>query len=222
MLDEFTRYFIGTSSRANKTFILNPEVLDLQRDPETKCLLAKTDSTLHVQNDVLGYDIRIVLKHFHWRGDSGNYVIYPQFSDIKFQNQKHKKRCYKERQKLYDRSLRRFLSRLAQFDIPRSYSVSIYTTKPEPSYKLLEKKDFQLLLKRAYTPGAARRFETDRSIRVDYKMDNLPSYFKLKYGHIDISDNGNYVPMDGITLAGQWGTWRLADTLPFDYRPEDQ
>lgn len=220
MLDEFTRYFIGTSSRAQKTFILNPEVLDLKRHPETKCLIAETDSTLRVRNELLGYNIRVVLKHFHWRGDSGNYVIYPQFSDIEFQNSKHQKRCYKEREKVYERSLRRFLSCVALFDIPRSYTVSLYTTKPQPAYIPLEKKDFMILLSSPFTPGARRRLATDRSIRVDYKMANSPSYLNLNYGYIDISDNGIYAPMDGVTLSGQWGTWRLADTLPFNYQPE--
>lgn len=216
MLDEFIIYFIGTSSRAKKCTILNPEVLNFRRHPESNCLLASTDSTLRIYNESLGYTIHLLLEHFHWYGDSGNYVIYPQFFDS-FHNERHKRQCYKKRNELFERSLRRFLAYLAILDIPRSYSVKIYTTKPQPGFRELDTYDLRLLLKKSVTEGALRRFSSFKIIRVDYELENSPSFIKLNYGYIDINDKGVYAPMDGITLSGYWATFRLADTLPLDY-----
>jgi len=220
MFYEFSNNFIGTSSRAKKCNILNPEVLNLTREPGSNALLAATDSVLLIRNETLGYDIRVVLTYFRWLGENGNYVIYPQFSDVAFANERIKKRCYKERQKLFRRSLRCFLSCLARFDIPRTYSLRIYTTNPRPGYKPLDKKDLRLMLKRPPVDEALRRFESTRTIRVEHEMDMSASFFKLNYGYIDINQFGNFSPMDGLTLSGYWGTLRLADTLPVDYWPE--
>jgi hypothetical protein len=52
-------------------------------------------------------------------------------------------------------------------------------------------------------------------------MINAPSILILNYGYLDINEYGNYLPMDGLSLSGYWATFRLADTLPSDYWPEE-
>jgi hypothetical protein len=221
LLGEFRENFIGTSSRAKNTRILNSQVLHLGRDPETNALIAKTDSVLYIRNEELGYDINVLLEHFHWYGDTGSYVIYPQFADINFDNARQKRRIMKRRENLFERSLRRFLAYLARFEIPRIYSVKIYTTKPQPGFKELDKNDLRLILKRSPFDSAVRRLEVSKSIRVDYEMINAPSILTLKYGYLDINEFGNFLPMDGLALSGYWANFRLADTLPSDYWPDD-
>ena len=221
LLNEFRTNFIGTSSRAKNTHIMNPQVLQFSRDPETNALIAKTDSMLYIRNKELGYDIDVLLEHFHWYGDTGSYIIYPQFAEINFDNPRQKRRTIKRREALFERSLRQFLAYLARFEIHRMYSVKIYTTKPQPGYKELDKNELLLILKKSPFDSAVRRLEVSKSIRVDYEMINAPSILSLKYGYLDINEYGNYLPMDGLILSGYWATFRLADSLPSNYWPAE-
>lgn len=66
--------FIGASRNAHKSELLNPEMLDFKKDPETHLFIASTDSILRVQNFALGYRIFVLLKDFQWNERQGKLI----------------------------------------------------------------------------------------------------------------------------------------------------
>ncbi len=220
MFATFRDIFIGQTSNAKECRILNPYVLDLERHPKTRTLYASTDSTIRLQNDALGYQINIILDHFHWLEDSGSYTVHPRFIEMESENKRQQKQWQKARNDLYKRSLRQFLAYIAQDNLPVGYTVFMYATKPMPSYKELSHIDLNLMREPVIGQPDAVRLEAPLPLKITHQVYNLPSFLELRYGYIIINNSGAYYPIDGIVLTGYWSTLRMADTLPRDFVPD--
>lgn len=220
MYETFREIFVGQTANAKKCRILNPYVLDLERDSRSKTLYASTDSTLRLQNDALGYRIDVILDHFHWLEDSGSYTVHPRFIEMESETPRQQKRWRKARNNLYKRSLRQFLAYIAQDDLPVGYKLFMYATKPMPSYKELSHIDLNLMCEPVIGQPQAIRFEAELPLKITHQVYNRPSFLELRYGYIIINRTGTYYPIDGILLTGYWSTFRMADTLPRDFVPE--
>ena len=129
-LKKFTETFLGTSSNARKTEILNPEVLDFEED-ERGVLRASASEPLWVVNEALGYRIEVVLRDFVLDGYALRFTVKPRFEEMEPRNRRQQKRWAKNRSEAYRGSLRHFLSALARgnlakegfevYRVPRAY-----------------------------------------------------------------------------------------------------
>ncbi|HEY9000285.1 MAG TPA: DUF2012 domain-containing protein [Mucilaginibacter sp.] len=63
-LEWFSGEFLGPAFASGKCKILNPEVIDLQYDEGKKTLSASSYDFIEIENDVLGYRIKYLLKDF--------------------------------------------------------------------------------------------------------------------------------------------------------------
>lgn len=109
----FKDQFLGTSSEARKSIILNPEVLYFTKKTIGEynlSLVAESDELLIVKNEQLGYRIRYLLKDFTY--DSKTRITYYQ-GDSNFEelvgNSEEKKKWAENRAKAYYGSLMHYL-----------------------------------------------------------------------------------------------------------------
>jgi len=147
----FEKEFLGTTRYASGCKILNPEVLDFEKVPESDGYCAHSDSILIVENRYLGYKVFIYLEYFKWsksthetvsfyptnasasslikNGGNRFYCIYKVnsfFKELEPHNNEEFLKWRENRQKLYKGSLRHFFSLLASGKSDKNFSLSSY------------------------------------------------------------------------------------------------
>ncbi|BDD07724.1 hypothetical protein FUAX_01560 [Fulvitalea axinellae] len=107
-LSTFKNDFIGNPKNklVRKCELLNPEALSFEFDQETQTLRAFADSTLHIRNHALGYDMDIKLTSFERAGvgQSAQYLFkyYSKFREIEWKaKSKKRSQALLEREKVY-------------------------------------------------------------------------------------------------------------------------
>ncbi|RZK70388.1 MAG: carboxypeptidase-like regulatory domain-containing protein [Pedobacter sp.] len=112
-LQVFRDSFIGTSPNAEETEIINPSVIRFDYDAERRILQASADEFIILENKVLGYRIKYLLKYFE-KDDRLNLIRYygnPSFEDLAKSDSKARK--FKEkRDEAYFGSSQHFLTAL--------------------------------------------------------------------------------------------------------------
>jgi len=226
-LERFTEYFIGATENARSCTILNPHVLMFEENLEQNEFLARTDSILVIDNQALGYRVRIVLEQFRLHRDSLYYTIYPFYTEMTTQDEKQQHRWEKQRRTTYEGSFRHFLSSLAREKVEQEYfELQRQNEAPVTASKLD--------IVHSDTSAAFKYLMYDGYVKVVYKglsrsgqgayasgsQSSFPtSYIKLNYGYALIDTFGNEWTKMGITRLGYWTRERIADMLPFDYYP---
>lgn len=217
-LREFERYFLGETANAARCTILNPEVLSFERESFTANLVATSDSIIVVENRALGYRLDIVLASFRWGALGGQYTIYPRYTELDPENERQRTRWQNNRQETYRRSMRGFFASLSRPDPFREYTVYQFKENGLSGSNravLLDSLNIVML----DSAHDIRRFDFSSAMQVK-RLDSHISNLNLKYDYIDFDKYGNIYPPDGVSVSGYWGQFRVADTLPFDYRPE--
>ncbi len=109
-LKQFKSLFFGKSRNAKKCKILNPEVLDFEKDKEKNLFKAIAQSALEIENESLGYHIKFYLETFEFANEK---IIHTKgtalFFELTPKNDKEKKKWAKNRLKAYRGSMRHFL-----------------------------------------------------------------------------------------------------------------
>lgn len=112
-LKTFTKDFIGLSSHAEKTKIINPEVIQFDYDGPSGVLSASARQPLIIENNALGYTIEYDLESYI--RDNTNkrvsFLGYSRFIEMKANNRKAKK-FLKTRSKVYKGSTQHFFRSL--------------------------------------------------------------------------------------------------------------
>lgn len=106
----FKEQFLGTSTAAASCEILNPEVVILDYNPQTKIMTVRARDILQIRNKALGYDIQYLLERFEYDIGKG-YVYfqgYPLFEELEGSKGKQKKWA-KARAKSYNGSVTHFM-----------------------------------------------------------------------------------------------------------------
>lgn len=131
----FKRNFIGTSSLARQTKILNPEVLQFDYDSNNQTFYAKARGPLIIENEALGYKIEYALEGYsHSYADQKIiYFGYPKFIEMKGGKMKRKK-WKRQREAAYHGSPQHFLKSIfnqtAEAD---GYMIQLLQRKPNPN-----------------------------------------------------------------------------------------
>ncbi|TKB95164.1 carboxypeptidase-like regulatory domain-containing protein [Pedobacter cryophilus] len=112
-LKTFTEFFIGKTPNAAQCKIINPDVLYLNFDQQSRTLTASCDEFLLIENKALGYKIKYLIKEFEY--DMVNRIIFyqgsPYYEDLPASDSK-KKQWAKKRLEAYNGSPQHFFRSL--------------------------------------------------------------------------------------------------------------
>ena len=239
-IKRFTRIFLGDTYNSHECKILNPEVIDVKVNPETEEITASTDSLIIVENRALGYRIEVLLKKFSWESDDeGTYTILPHFIEMRPSNINEYKKWRENRYEAYVNSYRYFLSSLVLDELKdthfhmyvaninsryNSNSINMRTSIPRRALDAqspveINASDIESMM--IDSVNYIKRFYSDKYLKVTYSSapDAPATYIKFKYNYADFDSSGNDMTPLGLIMDGFWGTLRIADSLPFDYRP---
>ncbi|MBN1464167.1 carboxypeptidase-like regulatory domain-containing protein [candidate division KSB1 bacterium] len=216
-LKEFQSYFIGETANAKKCSIINPEILSFQRDAATNDLVARSDSFLVIDNRALGYRIEIILDSFRWGRAGGFYLIYPRYYACPAENARQARRWEGNRRETFFSSMRNFFASLATGAYAEDYIIS----RRRQTYDFIKTAVLDSLTISCIdsTPGL-RRLQFDGVLQVERRAGGSSNLY-LNYGFVDFDSRGNIYPADAVKISGHWGQYRVADSLPFDYWPEE-
>jgi len=133
----FNREFIGLV-KPQDCRIINPEILNLSFDRPTNRLSATTDDFLDIENDVLGYKLRFLVKNFWADYNTGKLhysgtVIFQELAG----KTSDQKRWLKNRANAYSGSFRHFLVSLSHNQLTHDkFIVKRLTKTVNPQWKI--------------------------------------------------------------------------------------
>jgi hypothetical protein len=215
-LREFEREFIGSMPNAKKCKIVNPQVISFRR--EKFDLIAESENAIIVENRALGYQLDIILASYRWGLGSGQFVIYPKYSLMQPQNERQQKAWQKKRRETFHTSLRDFFATLYTGDVFPRYTVLKIKEETPGKFKSLAMDSLAI---EKGSSNTLKRLVNSSMLRVEHWTGGI-STIDLKYGYIDFDERGNIFPPDGVRVSGYWGQFRVADSLPFDYFPQEE
>lgn len=247
-LEYFEDAFLGTSKNASKCTITNPEILDFQGDPAKKQFIARANGTLIIENDALGYRIHYLLEEFGIKQGLVKYMGFPRFERLTPRNPKQQKQWRKNRLRTYRGSQRHFLASFLAGDhekngflvqavaqlpvgeeIIAAYDVSpdsLVTSGRTTFQKQLSFSNFlQVTYTRAkeapeYLNWIAKQSGITRNDRTFFIPKAQTSWIKMNQYFAQVDTSGNVANPFAFTVYGYWAWRRVADMLPFEYRPE--
>ena len=221
LLEKFTQEFLGQTTNAHYCKILNPEVINLFKD-STGTLRAASDSLILIQNNALGYRIKIILHKFLYKNDLTQFVFYPLFEELHSVDKQEEIEWKENRLKTYKGSLRHFLRSAINkkldddyFSLSHGYMNINYFNYLSPDDLEVDPLDYD---------NSLMKMEFPDFLRVIYKgtSDDNISIIKLEKPFILIDKHGNPLDPLAITEYGYWSRQRMSDQLPIDYEPEEE
>ena len=226
-LKRFIRIFIGESDNARRCEIRNPEVLDFERNPETGAFIARTDSLLRIENHELGYHLDCALGLFNWPTmEEGIYIVYPFYREMEAKDANQQARWIKRRRDTYNGSRRHFLWSLYHGRMNEDFftlykgELDYRSSLSSGVFNVLEPKAIQWAW--ADSNYSVKRFYYKGFFRVVNTLYGHDSRIKFKLDFADIDSMGNDISPStySVITRGDWGRYRVADMLPFDYVPD--
>ncbi len=214
----FRKEFLGESRNAEKTRILNPEVVNLGLNPVTKMVTATSDSPVLVENRSLGYMVSAEILTFEWStdGEFGKYEIFPRFAPLRSQNVGVEASWEVNRRETYRGSQRHFFASLIAGTLSRegfTVNTGSLMALRGGTYHPLSPEDFSL--DRGASPGVwVLKFRNWWEVHFQEGRFRLTSYFAIKTGTILIDGRGSLADPLGIDVVGDWTHNRVADMLP--------
>ena len=235
----FKQYFLGTSVFAESCDILNPDILDLDFDDNTKTLTAYSGDFLIIRNNALGYKISYLLKNFTLNR-SANEIHYD--GSVLFEplvgSASQEKRWQKNREDVYQNSSMHFFRSVIKNQFAgEGFQVQLVTGNGQEVQKLIST---PLSRENFFKPGAQRNiydlFCSSGYLFISYSKNHR---FNLKTSLTRINDptnktstlvasnspnplfdaNGVLLDPGSLVFSGAWGNNRVAELLPSDYEP---
>ncbi len=242
--ERFRRHFVGTGAHAEKTRILNPEVLRFDTAWWGK-LEAEAARALLVENRALGYRIRYFLTEFETTGTRTRWDGEPLFEKMTPEDSAQAARWRANRRRAYLGSLRHFLRALRAGDA-RAAGFAITMRRPQMArfgaYASSGRPFSRERHLRPDSPGEGQTMglhfwgqmvilylkeEADPAFaRSRYRLRDHPpgtqaSMLELEDGDVTIDRTGEFVePYDAIQF-GYFAFERLAGQVPREYRLEE-
>ena len=224
--EQFKRLFLGSSKYSDNCEITNNVVLNFKK--ESGSLAAFASEPLIVQNNALGYNIRIDLLQFNYNmnEESVNYKIKTFYAEISTDDEINKGCWEINRNEAYYGSLQHFLKCLVNkrtkengFDLKIVKQPAYYESDPA-GYKSIE--DDAIIDNDRY--GLLTRIVFSDYLRVIYNAplsnDYELSFLKLNYSEATLDDSG--IPMETIPFKtySNWAVKGVADLLPKYFTPD--
>jgi hypothetical protein len=243
----FKGQFLGTSTNAQECEILNPRVLHFYFNKKKGVLTADADKFLFVENKLLGYRIKYLLKDFEYDAKN-NAAIYD--GDTNFEelpgNERQKKRWLKNRDYAYKGSFMHFLrSVFSKTTLQEGFIVNTlykFSYKDKDTYdgptvsidtrpilfdSLMTRIDSSLISLKfspiyvSYNPKKAAEILSKGNYpkKKEVELDDAnTSIVKLPLKDVVIDRKGSYLNYRAFVLKGEFGAKRIGDQLPFEYQ----
>ena len=234
-LERFEREFLGESESGTASRIVNPEMLDFDRNWWGR-LRAKASAPLEIENRHLGYRVTYHLKDYDYTPSVLRYDGDPQFAELAPASPEEAARWVRNRVAAFNGSLRHFLLALL-VDSTESQGFRLYRrpSLDNPSRSSLR---FGLtpsdLLRDSDSTGAVLRFTGFVEIIYEPELEEQAflkregsfrrpapqrSWIRLSSGPTLIDWLGSVVDPYGVTVYGYLAFERVGDELPKEYRP---
>lgn len=234
----FESEFLGNTINAARCEIVNSEAITFKFDREKQVLTAKADQPLIIENYALGYEIQYFLESFE--NDDKKSVIHGvlNFREISPGSKKETRQWRKNRKKSYYGSYTHFLKALYNNKL-RKEGFRIYLADTVGSKNITQISEDEILSESRKDLNVKMAFDNFLKIefvRSDYRNQNerireyystengiqngiQTSYLKLNLPYTTILKNGFLKEQFAVTKYGYWSWERVAEYLPFEYKP---
>ncbi|MEW5676391.1 carboxypeptidase-like regulatory domain-containing protein [Flavobacterium enshiense] len=191
-LDIFKRDFIGLSTIAQKTEILNPKVLQFDMNAEKTILTATADVPLVLLNEKTGYKISYELVYFeskvlqgHFNERITTYSGYPYFKDIVGEHKLNPEKVAETRLKCYKGSTMHFIRSLHNKSCDsEGFSMKKFRRISNPEYPSTPEK-MEAFKRNAYKLG--------KSFHIPRYLDDYDKFFSKEDDLVFEKDNKKYI-----------------------------
>lgn len=238
----FLESFIGKSGNADNCKILNKDVIKFNYSSSKNLLKAFTTEPIIIQNKALGYNLKYDLQLFTY-----NYTThilyfegYPFFQEMESNKVHKQKRWLQKRDEAFYGSMMHFMRAL--------FRNKLAENKFEVR-KIVEQKNMNILIDKllpgdsiAYALDSVtvslefkgkldivykgkRMIYNDSHSSIKFRKDEFPtSQIKLIGDkNIEVVSNGSYYNPVSVLTNGYWAlTEKIANMLPFDFKPSIQ
>ena len=234
-LAEFKRQFLGQSDMAAQCTILNPDIINIDYDPDTKQLTANTDDFLEIENKALGYSIEYFLYKFI-KDDKIRRVYYEgaalftAMDGTPSQTRRWKKRRYAS----YEGSGMQFFRDVVANRVDSNFVIIKMAALPHGDRDTLKRDTLTTpdFVHRTDRPGMFA-IGFDKNIYVWYapvqpgkpvnpkkRRGDMVGKLTLLDKYIFFDNNGTIVNPESAVFDFRWGASRVTEMLPIDYEPE--
>lgn len=211
----FKRSFLGDDTAADRSKILNPEVLRFYYNQKEATLYAYASAPIQIQNKYLGYLLRYDLLEFELsfytdtveREWPVEYITYYSgssfFSPLSLQT---KSKYEKHRAKIFEGSTLAFMRSLIQGRLKIDGYRFFYEKKEvDPDLFIITKREGDLMKVTHEVPKITVLYQKNQSV------------IEATKGPYYIDGLGNFSPAYRISFGGYMGVKRVAAMLPLDY-----
>lgn len=218
-LKKFLKMFIGSTSNAKKTRILNPEVLDFKTTPDG-AFLAYSDSIIQIENNSLGFDLDIILKDFRSEKGTIRYIIYPQFKEKNANTPEIKQEWASARHQTYKGSFKHFLRSLGANRLKEEGFNLTHSDQIDPWNYTQQWRNRHPGTKTITIFEKAENINITGTLKVRHKSSypDITASFVILENPAIIDTLGNILNQYSILATGKWSEERIADLLPQDYQ----
>ncbi len=236
-LKKFNALFIGETPFADKTEIINPEVLSFA--DENGIFSARAAAPLVIENRALGYRLRYHLMDFYHQKDRIRYQGEPLFEELTPRNQKEAAMWASNRRQAFHGSLRHFLLSLLDGTTeaegfvlyegrsargprrnPEHNRIEGSTLLQEGPLPVLKELTFQHAVEVVYTKEFEDTAYLDWINRPYATPGPQESWLLLEVFPALVDIHGTLIDPYTVTMAGYLSFSRVAEMLPKEYRPE--
>ncbi|TXD76710.1 carboxypeptidase-like regulatory domain-containing protein [Algoriphagus ratkowskyi] len=241
-LDDFKKFFLGTSENSRDTEILNELSMILNDQSIPGTLIASSRDILQIDNINLGYRVEYLLEHFRndYRSGIVTYSGFPLFIPDSNLSKGKQRRVEKNRLEAYYGSMQHFLK--AVYDgktVAEGFEMRRLFREKDPDRpgKFIDRVDSILITSIAIRKNIGTRdyLEFSDHILVTYlnekesflyaqglsrgPRNNQTSIMRMAVDSLEIFENGSLSDPFGLVVEGYIGWERVGDLLPIDYLP---
>ena len=237
----FTENFIGKTANSSQCSIKNMEVLKFYYYKKKNRLKVLATAPLEIENIALGYTIKYTLDSFthEYASELSTYSGYPLFKDMPPVDEAQKTTWYNNRLKAYKGSMLHFMRSVYNKNLKEQGFEIQLVAKNNDAETAIEVADF-------YGALNYRKNDSTQLVEIAPNQQNLavlytkeapdpiyisqtgdaPRKFQLSIltiapeESIGIEQNGYFFDQNDITINGYWTWQKVADVLPYDFRPE--
>jgi hypothetical protein len=239
--DFFEAHFIGQTPNSKLCTIKNKEVLKFYYFKKKNRLKVLATAPLEIENKALGYNIKYTLDSFthEYTTQLNTYSGYPLFQDLQPADEAQKTFWYNNRLKAYNGSMLHFMRSVYNKRLKEEGFEIQFVAKNEDKETAIPVVDFYGALNYdkddstqlvEITPNQANvavlyTKEAPDSLYLS-QTDDVARKFQLSVitiapnQSVDIEHNGYFFDQNDIVINGYWTWQKVADVLPYDFRPQ--
>jgi len=235
-LKKFTEFFLGHSYDPEQCKILNPELINFGHTDTT--LTATSDDFLIIENKILGYRVKYLLKSFYCRSNGfhffdGDYSFEPLTGTAEQQRlwDRNRKVAYQGSSMHFLRSLYAGTTRKEGFLVYRSTTDKALILEPNPSdpQQFVTRSDSSTISVNIM-PMVLIVHDKEKAAKPDVISNKKPKKYTFGFGLparftlyklvAKIDSRGSIANFTFVYDFGYWGIFGVANQLPFEYSPD--